>query len=112
MNRNHDLGPKTFTIDYPISHLTLITTVLGKQDNMRMAMGNGDLTVDGPCSKFYEKLIIVRQSKAADRSPQAQTDIFHPDLAASLNICDLYNRLIKLPGSRTGIIRLNSFLRA
>ncbi len=93
MNRELDFGPKTLTIDYPLSHSTLITTVIGTHDVLRLMLEGGTEPIEVACSKYYENPVTVRESLRDITRPPPTPDIFHVDPVATFGACDLYTRL-------------------
>lgn len=93
MNRDHDLGPKTFTIDYPLSHSSLIMTVVGIKDSMKVSVDGIATPLEVTCAKYYEDSLIVPESAVATATPPATPDIFHRTPAATFGPCDLYAQL-------------------
>jgi hypothetical protein len=96
MNRENDLGPKTFYIDYPISHTTLIMTVVGTKDAMKVLVDGAATPLEVTCAKYYEASITVPQSNAAYQAPPEKPDIFHRLEAAQFGPCALYAQLTSL----------------
>jgi hypothetical protein len=96
MNRDHELGPKTFYIDYPLSRSTLVMTVFGIKDSVKVSVDGVATPLDVTCAKYYEDSIIVPQSNAAYINPPDKPDIFHRVPAATFGPCDLYAQLSSL----------------
>jgi hypothetical protein len=97
MNRDQDLGPKTFTINYPISRLSVMTTIFGTRDEMKVTVDGVAEPLDIVCAKYYQNSITVPRDQA-DKTPAPESpDIFHTDPSASFGPCDLYAKLHALP---------------
>jgi len=95
MFRNKELGPQTVHIEYPLSRLTRIVTILGIDEGLRMALDDAS-PVDVKCSKYYASSITVRRSEAADAAPPEQPDIFHAAPVSTFGECELYDKLSAL----------------
>jgi hypothetical protein len=93
MNRDLDFGPRTLTIDYPISHSTLITTVIGTRDVLKITVEGAAAPLEITCSKYYENPVIVRESEREITRPPPSPDIFHVDPVATFGACDMYAKL-------------------
>jgi len=96
MNRDHELGPKTLTIDYPISRLTRIATVIGIRDSLQVSIDGSATPVEISCAKYYDTGIAVARYLAATTPAPPPPDIFHSVPVATFGACDVYARLVAL----------------
>jgi len=96
MNRDNRLGPEVVYIDYPYSHRTLVMTVLGIKDTMKVTVDGVAQPLEISCAKYYEHSIILPEGKAHEAQTPEKPDIFHRVPAATFGSCDLYAELSKL----------------
>lgn len=96
MNRDHELGPRTLYIDYPLSHMTRIARVVGIQDSLKISLQGSANTLNVTCAKYYLNEITVPQIERGDAVPPEEPDIFHKTPVATFGDCDLYTRLKNL----------------
>ncbi len=93
MNRDHELGPKPLYIDYPLSHLTRIATVIGITDTLKISVDGRAEPLEITCNKYYAKNMTVREDERDSAKPPEMPDIFHAIPVATFGACDLYTRL-------------------
>ena len=93
MNRDNELGPKAVYIDYPLSNLTRITTIIGIQDSLKITIDGSAAPLTVNCNKYYASDITVPSSERSVAKPPEAPDIFHSIPAATFGSCDLYAKL-------------------
>ena len=96
MNREHDLGPKTLRLTYPLSHFSRIATVLGIHDSIKVTLDEGSDPVEITCAKYYDNAVIAPERRTASEPAPPEPDIFHSVPVTTFGNCDLYARLVAL----------------